>query len=139
MLAIALRTSNLLSRVNSAVMSARETIRLLPLKSTTEIYSTLFYFGALGERIIILDKLHELLQASAEELHRQSMFSPNALVDQRAKDLWIEMNRVTIVCDLAEVLRGGATESTEVTRLLHIGRDRNTTLAYCHPPRDLQC
>ena len=115
-------------------MSARETIPLLSPKLSSGIYSTLF--GGLMERKSMVhrpfrDKLHELLLASTEELERHSKSLPNVLVDQHANDLWNEMNRVTIMCDLAEVLRGGATESTEVPRLLKIlGRDRNTTVAH---------
>ncbi|XP_030831943.1 NFX1-type zinc finger-containing protein 1 [Strongylocentrotus purpuratus] len=101
---------HLLRIVNSAVMSARETIPLLSPKLSSGIYSALF--EALLERksMVLLpfrDKLQELLLASTEELERHSKSLPNVLVDQHANDLWNEMNRVTIMCDLAEVLRGG--------------------------------
>ena len=120
-------------------MSARQTIRLLSPKSPLAL-SRLLRLSRLGSLVEsrkstvnrpYLDKLHELLLASTYELHMHSKSLQNVLVDQHANDLWNEINRVTIMCDLAEVLRGGATESTEVPRLLKIlGRDRNTTVAH---------
>ncbi|XP_030831537.1 NFX1-type zinc finger-containing protein 1-like [Strongylocentrotus purpuratus] len=130
---------HLLRKVNSAVMSARKTIRLLSPKSPLALrrYLRLSRLGSLAEsrkstvNRPYLDKLRELLLASIEELDRHSKSSPNELVDQHANDLWNEMNRVTIMYDLAEVLRGGATETTEVPRLLKIlGQNRNMTLAH---------
>ncbi|XP_030831752.1 NFX1-type zinc finger-containing protein 1-like [Strongylocentrotus purpuratus] len=127
---------HLLLKVSSAVMSAKETIRLLLPKSPLALskYSLSSRFGrdlVESRKSSILDKLHELLQASTEELHRHTKSLPNVLVDQHANDLWNEMNRVTIMCDLAEVLRGGATEPTKVPKLLNIlGRDMNMTLAH---------
>ncbi|XP_030831533.1 NFX1-type zinc finger-containing protein 1-like [Strongylocentrotus purpuratus] len=125
----------LLRKVHSAFKSARETIRLLSLKSSTGIHSTLFGELAESRKSLVnrpfLYKLHELLKASTEELRRHGKSAPNVLKDQLANHLWNEMNRVTIMCDLAEVLMGGATDSTEVPRLLHIlGRDMNMTLAH---------
>ncbi|XP_030831940.1 NFX1-type zinc finger-containing protein 1 [Strongylocentrotus purpuratus] len=130
--------NHLLRKVNSAVMSARETIQLLSPKSPLALsrYSHPRLWSVIESRKStanqpFLDKLHELLLASTEELDRHSKSLPNVLVDQHANDLWNEMNRVTIMCDLAEVLRGGATESTRVPRLLKIlGRNRNMTLAH---------
>ena len=132
--------NHLLRKVNSAVMSARETIRLLSPKSPLALsrYSLSSRLGSLVQsrkstaNQPFLDKLHELLLASTEELDRHSKSLPNVLVDQHANDLWNEMNRVTIMCDLAEVLSGEEQQNqTEYPRLLKIlGRDRNMTLAH---------
>ncbi|XP_030831564.1 NFX1-type zinc finger-containing protein 1-like [Strongylocentrotus purpuratus] len=127
---------HLLLKVNSAVMSAKETIRLLSPLALLR-YCRLSRKGSLVESRTstvnrpYLKKLYELLRASIEELARHSKSPPNELVDQHANDLWNELDRVTIMCDLAKVVRGGATETTEVPRLLKIlGQNRNMTLAH---------
>nr|XP_054748302.1 NFX1-type zinc finger-containing protein 1-like [Lytechinus pictus] len=122
--------THLYDKVNSSVSLARETILVLltrPASSRMSLFMNLRSTHSAIDRPFVKE-LRNLLQVAADELAVRVKSSPSTLVDQRESDLWKEMHRVTVMCDLAKVLINNPTQTDDIPRLivfLKLGKDMN--------------